>query len=129
MATFLGYHTEQYSATYKPTLASEVRRRIFIHLFVLDKICVLFTGRPPQLSRRYISTPLPLDISDEDMLGGDERLAAAAQMLDEDGWGGGGYRYICALRARFKMALIRDELVEIALGSGRQLQPSLDTLM
>ncbi|RFU74328.1 n-terminal binuclear zn cluster-containing dna binding domain-containing [Trichoderma arundinaceum] len=118
LATFLGMHAESNSPSYEPSLASESRRRLFAQIFIGD--VTLFTGRPPRLSHRYAFTPLPLDLTDEDLLKGGEALRAAVESLDENGWNTNGKLYSATLsRARFILALIRDELVEIGIGKAR----------
>lgn len=86
-----------------------------VHVFTRDKLSVAFTGRPPLLSYRYFSTPMPLDISDEDLLDASS-LERAAQALDSNGWNMAGK--LCSntsIRARFMIAMIRDELIEATL--------------
>lgn len=80
----------------------------------------MFTGRPPLLSHRYASTPLPLDIEDEVLTADEETIERAVARLDKKGWNTSNELYpATVLRARFMFALIRDELLEIALGSVR----------
>ncbi|KID74186.1 uncharacterized protein G6M90_00g081390 [Metarhizium brunneum] len=121
LLTFLGHHAESPSPTYEPCLSSETRRRVAAHVFILDKVIVLFTGRPPQISRRYISTPLPLDLDDEELLGGEAAIASSVRALDENGWNTKGGLYAAtSLRCRLQIALLRDELVEIAVGNWKE---------
>ncbi|KAL7914124.1 N-terminal binuclear Zn cluster-containing/DNA binding domain-containing protein [Trichoderma velutinum] len=121
LATFLGMHAESNSPSYEPSLASESRRRLFAQMFVSEKHAVLFTGRPPRLSHRYAFTPLPLDLRDEDLLKGGEAVREAVKSLDENGWNTSGKMYSATFtRARYIIALIQDELVEIGIGKVRQ---------
>ncbi|EHK26965.1 uncharacterized protein TRIVIDRAFT_140473 [Trichoderma virens Gv29-8] len=121
LATFLGMHAESNSPSYEPSLASESRRSLFAQMFVGEKHAVLFTGRPPRISHRYAFTPLPLDLRDEDLLEGGETLRAAVKALDENGWNTNGKVYPTTFtRARYIIALIRDELVELGIGKTRQ---------
>lgn len=114
--SFLGIHSEEKSASYTPTFYSEHRRRIACHIFTRDKLAVAFTGRPPMVSYRYFSTPMPLDISDKDLLQEDS-LRRAASTLDGKGWNTNGELHsTTVMRARFMIAMIRDELVEATLG-------------
>ncbi|KAJ4125222.1 hypothetical protein NW754_013508 [Fusarium falciforme] len=77
---------------------------------------VSFTGRPPLLGRRYFSTPLPLDLSDGELLADQETLTRAVQALDEHGWNKNGELLSATLtRARVQIAVIKDEMLEIAL--------------
>jgi len=45
----------------------------------------MFTGRPPALSHRYHSCPLPLDLPDEVVMTGGEVLDHAISRLDAEG--------------------------------------------
>ncbi|KAH7153255.1 hypothetical protein EDB81DRAFT_946139 [Dactylonectria macrodidyma] len=121
LMTFLGLHAEPETSQYRPTLLSENRRRLFGRVFNIDKVMVSFSGRPPLIGRRYSSTPLPLDLSDEVLLADDEVITNAVQNLDAQGWNTEGKLLPATLlRARVMIAFIRDELLEIALGRGSQ---------
>ncbi|KAH8678462.1 hypothetical protein BX600DRAFT_452094 [Xylariales sp. PMI_506] len=118
LLTFLGVHVQKQDdwVAYTPTLASEYKRRLFAQIFNNDKLGVMYTGRPPMLSRRYCSVPLPLDIQDEDFIGDAETLSRAAASLDEHGWNTQGAIYPSTIiRARAMIAYIRDEIFDIAL--------------
>lgn len=116
MLTFLGMHVQQAVRPYKPSLCSENKRRLFAQVFNSDKFTVSFTGRPPLITRRYCTTPLPLDIRDEDLTADESTLINAVNSLDERGWNTKGELYPATLvRARYMIAIILDELVEIAL--------------
>ncbi|KAK1455001.1 hypothetical protein CMEL01_03761 [Colletotrichum melonis] len=117
LLTFLGLHVEQNKGPYKPTLASELRRRLLVKIFVLDKVGSAITGRPPALSRRYILTPPPLDIRDEYLLCDDETINKAVRSLDKSGWNpDGALNSVTFWRARYKLMIIRDEIFEVAMG-------------
>lgn len=119
MFTYIGLHDVQDSPDYKPTLASEYRRRSIAQIFAGDKMGVTFTGRPPLISRRYCSTPLPLDIADEDLAADADTLMQAVDSLDPQGWNTKGEVYPATImRARVLFAILRDELIELGLGRG-----------
>lgn len=102
-------------------MCSEWKRRLCGYVFNLDKIGSSFTGRPPSLGRRYVLTPMPLDVADSDLLSDRATLVRAAQALDSDGWNRDGRLYpATVLRARWQIALFRDEIFEIALGHGEE---------
>lgn len=115
----LGLHRAKvYLSDEVPSIASEARKRVFAAVFRMDKGIATFTGRPPMFSRRY-TTPqsLPLDVSDEVLLAGGETLARAIASLDENGFNTDGKVHSTTiLRARTLLALVRDEVLEIALG-------------
>jgi hypothetical protein len=116
--TFRGGHTEPPNQTYKPNIASEFKRRFDWAMFTLDNGVASFTGRPPQLSRHYISTPLPLDLKDDYLFQDEKVLArAVAETLDSKGWNTEGRMYYSTLiRARSMLGVITDEIFELVLG-------------
>lgn len=119
--TFLGTHVENddYTVDRPPSLSSEFQRRLFCFVFNTDKVLASFTGRPPLLSRRYVSTRLPLDLADEWLLSDKETLKRKVGELDDKGWSQDDAIYpVSSLRARFSFAIIRDEVFEIALAVG-----------
>lgn len=120
MMTYLGAHVQQQVFPYKPSLCSENKRRLFAQVFNADKFTVSFTGRPPLISRRYCSTPMPLDLCDEVLTADEETLKNAVAALDDRGWNTVGGLYPATLvRARFVITVILDELIEISLDSTR----------
>ncbi|KAH7024511.1 uncharacterized protein B0I36DRAFT_376479 [Microdochium trichocladiopsis] len=128
MATFLGMHAHTNGPEpYQPTFCSEYQRRLCAHVFTSDKLGVSFTGRPPITSRRFWSTPLPLDIADAD-LWDPARLATALANLDSNGWSKNGQVNSSTLmRVRSMTARIRDELYEIALDPS--VRPGRESLL
>ncbi|KAI1082156.1 hypothetical protein F5B20DRAFT_532246 [Whalleya microplaca] len=120
LLTFLGFHVPEEGSTYQPTFSSELKRRFFYHMYTMGMVIVSFTGRPPLISRRFISPPLPLDISDEDLLSSSETFKKAIKRLDDKGWNTDGVVHSCThLRARAMIASIREEIFEIALSSAQ----------
>ena len=115
VVTFLGMHND---VEPKITLCSEVRRRIYARTFHSDKLLCAFVGRPPLLSRRFSSTPLPLDIADDVLVAGGAELSEAIASLNENGWHKDGKFHPCTtMRARTTLAVIRDAILELALGA------------
>lgn len=87
-------------------------------IFNIDKVLATFAGRPPLLSYRFASTPLPLDMSDEELLGyrPSDPDAAGDRTVDENGWSTSGKIYSTTiLRARTMMAVVRDSILDICL--------------
>lgn len=78
----------------------------------------MFTGRPPALSRRYHSCPLPLDISDEALNEGGDALRAEIDSLDENGWNTKGVIHNATIsRMSTLAAMIQDEIMELFIGN------------
>ncbi|VTO84882.1 unnamed protein product [Fusarium graminearum] len=118
LLTFLGLHVGVEDPNYVPSLCSEHKRRITARVYALDKVLVSFTGRPPLLSHRYFSGPLAIDIDDQDLMGGDAAIKRAMSRLDDNGFRPDGELLGAALiRARVQIALIKGELLEMALAS------------
>jgi hypothetical protein len=117
LLAFHGFHDEPQDPLYIPTLASECRRRLTANLYAADKGETTFSGRPPLLGRRYMSTPLPLDLSDDDLFSDHETLAEVARTkLDGNGWDIEGKLHPSTfIRTRTILATIRDEIIELAL--------------
>lgn len=128
LLTYLGLHALHDDKPYIPTAAKEVRRRLVSQLFVIDKVAASFSGRPPLLSRKYMLTPLPLDLSDETLMSDPETIAEAVEALDENGWNRKGERSASTIvRARAKLARVKDEVMEVALGN--PAYTSIDALL
>ena len=118
MTTALGMHRDADQIPKKVTISSEMRRRTYAAVFNVDKIIATFTGRPPMLSHRYSSTPLPLDLSDEQLLSDPETLSKILEKLDASGWNSDGQIYSTTiLRARTSFSIVRGEVLDIALCS------------
>lgn len=118
LLTYLGLHALHDDKPYIPTAAKEVRRRLVAQVFVIDKVAASFSGRPPLLSRKYMLTPLPLDVSDEVLMSDSETIATAVEALDHNGWNRKGEcSSTTIVRARAKLARVKDEVMEVALGN------------
>jgi hypothetical protein len=118
LLTFLGRHVGSEDTNYIPSLCSEHRRRITALVFNIDKVLVSFTGRPPLLSRRFFSSPLPLDLTDLDLQSDQATVRHAVQELDANGFRHvGDLKGSSMVRARAQIAYIKDELLEIALAN------------
>ncbi|RFU78617.1 hypothetical protein TARUN_3587 [Trichoderma arundinaceum] len=117
MMTFMGLHVLEKEVPYTPTLCSENNRRLAAQIFNSDKFCVAFSGRPPLLNRRYCTTPLPLDLREEDLVADEATLKKAAEDLDERGWNRQGViNPVTLIRARRMLAAILEEVMDVALG-------------
>jgi hypothetical protein len=127
LLTFLGFHQlPDDPPGVLPTAASESKRRLFIQVFNIDKLIACFAGRPPLLSRRYVSTSMPLDLEDEVLLEGKPAIEHAVKTLDR-GWNTDGRLYSCtSRRARYLLTYTLDHIMEISLG---HMATSVDTLL
>lgn len=118
MTTYLGLHASPSADPFDCSITAQVKRQLFAAVFTHDKVTATFTGRPAFLSRRFSSTPLPLDLSDDMLLSGTLPADYRACRVDESGWSTDGRIYVTTtLRARAMLAYVRDEILEIALQS------------
>nr|POF18029.1 hypothetical protein CFP56_13440 [Quercus suber] len=114
----MGIHQGNFVDSGTPFWMSELRRKIFISAYGRDKSSATFLGRPPRLSYRYCRMEMPLDLNGEDIFYGGAGLEAAVAALDKDGWNStGALQRTTWLRAWFQHCKIREEILEIALGS------------
>lgn len=81
----LGIHRESFNSADVPPFLAETRRRTYHYAYQFDKFISTLFNRPPRISKHYTTTPLPLDLSDEELLGSIEGLDQACARL-EDGW-------------------------------------------
>jgi hypothetical protein len=117
MTTYLGLHVSPNADPMDWSISTQIKRRIFGAIFAHDKVAATFTGRPALLSRRFSSTPLPLDMSDELLLKTPPTSFEDCR-VDENGWNIDGKIYpTTTLRARALLSYVRDEILEIALQS------------
>ncbi|TQV96476.1 hypothetical protein V2A60_003126 [Cordyceps javanica] len=115
LTTYLGLHTST-AAFGDRSICVQIRRRLFAGVFNIDKLIAIFTGRPPLLSRRFISQSEPLDICDEELLQVPPRQGMPYTEIDSEGWSlGNKILPVSPLRARLMMAYTRDSILEIAL--------------
>ncbi|KAF5554897.1 hypothetical protein FMEXI_1875 [Fusarium mexicanum] len=122
MLLFLGLHasgeaSRPQTQPRKPSFCVEHKRLLYSYIFANDKSEVSFTGRPPLLSRRYCSSVPPLDLPDSCMVS-EDTLIAEFKALDDRGWNmKGDISSNSYIRARYLMAHVFDEVIEVALGN------------
>ncbi|KAI5457563.1 hypothetical protein BGZ63DRAFT_494859 [Mariannaea sp. PMI_226] len=113
---FLGIHADSQDVLSPPNFCLENRKRLAAVILSIDQTFVMFTGRPPLIHYKFLSTPLPLDIDDNDFLSGEATALRAFNHLDASGWNTiNGIYAVSFIRARAICAFVRAELVEIAL--------------
>ncbi|KAL2061598.1 hypothetical protein VTL71DRAFT_6975 [Oculimacula yallundae] len=113
------------------TPLSQFRATLGTSFYHLDKVDSLFLGRPPILDQKYCSIPQPLDLADEDLYGGAERLAAAVKRLDANGWNTNKHiSGVTCLRAASLLSPIREEIIRLSLSINVQYtKPQIDALI
>lgn len=114
----MGLHQGNKVSPQTPFFLAELRKKIFISAYGHDKVMATFLGRPPRLSQRYCKMEPPLDLSDDELFSEGAELRQALACLDENGWHTDEQlRRITWYRARFQVCRIREDILEIALGS------------
>ncbi len=115
----MGLHQGSQVDAETPFFLTEFRKRIFAAAYGHDKAVSTFLGRPPRLSFRYCKMQPPLDLSDDQVFMEGAELEAALSTLDPNGWNTGGILSRATwTRIWFQNSRIREDILEIALGSG-----------
>ncbi|KAI0444663.1 hypothetical protein F4803DRAFT_548907 [Xylaria telfairii] len=116
LLTFLGYHALPDSPDYQPNFMVEIKRRIYYQIFNTHMVMVSLTGRPPP--------PLPLDIPNSILFG--DRGDTLTSVLDDigvGGWDKNARKFsVSFMRARAKLALVREEIMDLALNTKRRVE-------
>jgi hypothetical protein len=114
----LGFYRISHDEPLLPTYLQELRKRAIVGAHELDKGLATFVGRPPRLNRHYMGVGVPLDLPDSALLGPPEALALATAELNSDGWNKDGlFRNSARIRAVTVLLMIREEALELSLGS------------
>jgi len=91
-------------------------RRIVALMVTLDTLLATFCGRPPAISMRYVSCPLPWDITHEEAL--DDSIPI---VKDSNAWHPSGKMTITSrMRASVLGTRLRQEILELCLGPPQQ---------
>jgi hypothetical protein len=119
VSSAVGLHC--YPGSPEVNLRSEMRKRLSACCFWSDKEIAMFTGRPPAWSHRYHSCPLPIDVSDEVLMEGGERLRHEIDSLDVNGWNTKGEVHDATVcRSMVLSATLVDEAMELFIGNSDQ---------
>ncbi|KAL4982136.1 hypothetical protein BDW68DRAFT_195654 [Aspergillus falconensis] len=116
----LGLHRDSPGHCHKaedvPTFLREIQRRLYAGLYHNDKTIATFFGRPPRISWRHSDCKVPLDISDEALLGDEQDLERAMAELDSEGWNANAtFRRASWYRIRYLVSSFREEILELSL--------------
>ncbi|RAK99003.1 uncharacterized protein BO80DRAFT_466457 [Aspergillus ibericus CBS 121593] len=96
---------------------AQLEHKAFHRAFTMDKSISTSCGRPPQLTRRFNQCPLPLELSDEQLLLPGDELEVVIGLLDPDGWSTSDRSYpVSYLRALSLLGRHREEILELAMG-------------
>ncbi|KXG48764.1 Acyl-CoA N-acyltransferase [Penicillium griseofulvum] len=116
-----GLHLETSGTEGYPLFLRQWRRRCFVAAFYMDKMIATFVGRPPLINGRFCTLSAPLDLTDEVLIAGGDVLSKAISELDSAGWNTEGKLHVVTpTRLRFQLAIIREETLEVVLGTHEQ---------
>lgn len=116
-----GLHLENDGTENCPFFLRQWRRRCFAAAFYMDKMIATFVGRPPLINGRFCTLAAPLDLSDETLVAGGDVLRKAISELDSTGWNRKRILHpISTTRLRYHLAVIREETLEVVLGTREQ---------
>ncbi|KAH1602146.1 hypothetical protein KXX44_003832, partial [Aspergillus fumigatus] len=103
-----------------PFFLSELRKRVMVGAYGMDKDLALFLGRPPRICKQYCNIQSPLDLTWEELIAPPTVRQAALQKLDAQGWNTEG-KLGSGARARtvHLACLIREDILELSIGQGR----------
>jgi len=111
-------HREPEEPSYAvPFFLNEIRTRTFVCLYAHDKVLSAILDRLPRIPRHYCSRKLPLDVNDDRLLSGGSPLEEILCGPDAEGWDGEGYRPVDLLRARYILATLREDILNVRLGN------------
>ena len=111
----LGLHQEPDDNV--PFFLKEIRKRIFVAAYSLDKQLATFLGRPPLISWRYCNIQFPLDLSYDEIVSDPATRDAAIARLESNNWWNiegtpakGGWA-----RAILTTCIVREKVLELSL--------------
>lgn len=104
-----------------PFFLVEIRKRVMVCAYAIDKELATSLGRPPRICSRYCVIPLPLDISYEKMVLPCSEGEKALQNLDANGWNTEGNLTVgVRLRVVLLTSLLRENILELSLSPTTQ---------
>ena len=126
-----GLHQES-SKSSAPFWLKELRRRGLGTAYAMDKMLCTFVGRPPRISQRYCTIPIPLDLEHHQLGLEGAALDAALSTIDPTtGWNLDVKGRTSSYSRTFVMcAQLREEVLELCLGPPQdgQLEKALDII-
>jgi Fungal specific transcription factor domain. len=109
-----GLHQESTNA---PFFLREMRNRVMVAAYTIDKALATFLGRPPLISWRYCDIPMPLDLSWDEISAEPPIRDVAIANLNTDGWNKNGTLHMGTwARLSFLTSVIREKILELSLG-------------
>ncbi|KAL4742408.1 hypothetical protein BDV11DRAFT_19833 [Aspergillus similis] len=103
-----------------PFFLLEIRKRVMVCAYAIDKELATSLGRPPRICSRYCHLPLPLDLTYSEIITQPNKDAALLT-LTADGWNCEGNLTVgVRLRIALLTSLLRESILELSLSPGTQ---------
>ncbi|EGP85337.1 uncharacterized protein MYCGRDRAFT_110483 [Zymoseptoria tritici IPO323] len=115
-----GIHLEKRVDVHTPFFLCELRIRLFLICFSMDKFLATFMGRPPHLSYRYSVLQQPHELSDDELCSHEADLQAALVKSDVGVLKSGPPTRMTWRRIQWQRPVIREDILEIAIGTKYQ---------
>ncbi|CRG90035.1 C6 transcription factor, putative [Talaromyces islandicus] len=133
MVFALGWHRLQQSDCMNiPFFLYEIRKRVIVAAYALDKELATNLGRPPQIAWQYCNIQLPLDLSFDEIFTAstsEEQEKYYLRKIGTDGWNIEG-EINSGSRGRLKLmfSTIREKILEVSLSPhpGNKVQKLLE---
>lgn len=103
-----------------PFFLLEIRKRVMVCAYAIDKELATSLGRPPRICSRYCHLPMPLDLTYNEILIQSNKEEALLT-LGVDGWNSEGNLTVgVRLRIALLTSLLRESILELSLSPGTQ---------
>lgn len=99
-----------------PFFLVEIRKRVMVCVYAIDKELATSLGRPPRICSRYCNIPFPLDLSYEEIVLSPSVREKALRKLDANGWNTeGNLTTGVRLRVVLLTSLMRENILELSM--------------
>ncbi|KAF7185439.1 hypothetical protein HII31_13228 [Pseudocercospora fuligena] len=108
-----GLHRESSITSDTPVWLAECRRKTWANIYQFDKFVATLFDRPPRISKRYSDCHMPLELTDDELLGDRRKFEEACSKLMPSGWS--IEAKLCSatwVRLRYIWTAFREEVLE-----------------
>ncbi|KAL4939787.1 hypothetical protein BDV06DRAFT_230811 [Aspergillus oleicola] len=104
-----------------PFFLLEIRKRVMVCAYAIDKQLATSLGRPPRICSRYCHLPLPLDLSYDEIVTRCDNGNQAMRKVDGNGWNTKGDLTVgVKIRVALLTSLLQENFLELSLSPGTQ---------
>ncbi|RAL14251.1 uncharacterized protein BO97DRAFT_469130 [Aspergillus homomorphus CBS 101889] len=114
-----------------PFFLIEIRKRVMVCAYAIDKDLATSLGRPPRICSRYCHLPFPLDLTYEEMILPPNEREKALLKLDVNGWNTEEKLTVgVRLRVVLLTSLLRGRILELSLSPrGQPISARVENLI